>query len=1072
MDIMAERADESAADSDPDRLEVRGYIDTFDGCVLTGWAASTRNPDERLRLQVRYRGRLVAEGIADVYRKDLEAAGLGDGHHAFDITLPADACGASVTAIDVSEVTTATKLVPVERLVEAANRTMLLNPADLSAARVHGYVDAYEAGVLKGWAASNETPGKILRMQVRLKGELLAEGLADHYRDDLRRAGFGDGRHGFELPLPADFLRQDFASLEVLDAESATRIEQLSTLRSPTEKDNLHLLFDAGYYERQGGPIDDGLAHYQSDGWRCGLDPHPLFSTEHYLCHCGDLSGLDPLTHFIWTGGHTHHSTHPLFDVTFYFLTHPDALPTVHPLLDYLNSGFRSGAAPSPFFSETFYAAQCRQRDITLIGPALCHYLTHGRELGLLPHPEFEPALFARLANVPEWAEPYTHFVSSIRNPLNRDVRPSVEPTVSIIILNHNKAVTTLQCLYFLALYTEFHTAEVIVVDNGSDDVDFHFLAKYSRGTEIIRLQMNRGFGEGNNIGAERARGDYLVFLNNDSFVRQGWLDPLVTALTDNPHVAAAGAKLLFPSGSLQEAGASISACGTALQRGKYLNPREPAFNRTGPADYCSAAALIVRAQAFREVLGFDLCWHPAYYEDADLCLKFRLLGQQTVYAPDSEVVHLEHTTSSDVSLGLGLDRSIDVNRSKFVARWHAFLDSGDETSVRGLLPGNRATRPCSGLLKLALFTPYPLYPGGGERYLLSIAAALQERFRCTLVTPERYSVSRIRTVLRELDISLGEVEPVSLDDACRAAPFDLFVAMGNHVFPEVPALGRRSIFHCQFPFPCSAEETGRLWSNLNGYDAAIVNSNFTAGHLRQAANRLGLTLPAIDVLHPPVPQIGEARDGAVSNSPNTVILNVGRFAPFGHAKGQHVLIAEFRRLLRATGLPLELNMAGAVDENEEGREYFWQLTQSAHDIPVFFHPNVMANDLADLYRRATIYWHATGAGEDVRVRPERFEHFGIALVEAISAGAVAVAIRYGGPEEIIEDGVNGLLISDGTQFSACTQRLLESADIERLARSARERAATFSFEHFAQRLAEIVSSIEARSYSAMWRSK
>lgn len=143
-------------------------------------------------------------------------------------------------------------------------------------------------------------------------------------------------------------------------------------------------------------------------------------------------------------------------------------------------------------------------------------------------------------------------------------------------------------------------------------------------------------FAENCDHGASEATGDLLVFLNDDTELLSGWLEPLVEAF-DDPKVGCAGVKLVYPDGRLQHAGVSFR------QRDGLLE----AFNITDTdpgtrnVEAVTGACLAIRAELFRELGGFDESFRNGY-EDVDLCLRVRQAGRLIRYVAESVVVHLE----------------------------------------------------------------------------------------------------------------------------------------------------------------------------------------------------------------------------------------------------------------------------------------------------------------------------------------------------------------------------------------------------------------------------------------------
>ena len=213
---------------------------------------------------------------------------------------------------------------------------------------------------------------------------------------------------------------------------------------------------------------------------------------------------------------------------------------------------------------------------------------------------------------------------------------PSEEPEVSVIIPVHNKFAYTYACLKSIALTLPKRTFEIVIVDDCSDDETVLCALVFAGAVRIVRNAKNLGFVRTCNAGAAEARGRYLFFLNNDTLMKEGWLDALVETFEEVPNIGVVGAKLLFENGKLQEAGGIIWRLGDGWNWGRERDPAEPAYCFLRDADWVSGAALMIERSMFRELGGFDELFAPGYYEDTDLAFRVRARGRRVVVQPAS----------------------------------------------------------------------------------------------------------------------------------------------------------------------------------------------------------------------------------------------------------------------------------------------------------------------------------------------------------------------------------------------------------------------------------------------------
>lgn len=248
------------------------------------------------------------------------------------------------------------------------------------------------------------------------------------------------------------------------------------------------------------------------------------------------------------------------------------------------------------------------------------------------------------------------------------------EPLVSIIIPVFNKLELTHRCLKSILKNTRYLNYEIIFVDNGSTDDTRNYLGKIKAGNvRAVFNEENLGYVGGCNSGAAVAKGDYLLFLNNDTEVQPGWLINMVHLAESRDDAGIVGAKLVYPDGKLQEAGGIIFSDGNGWNYGRGLNPADPRFNFVRKVDYVSGAALMIKRSLWDKIGGFDLRYSPAYYEDTDLCFSVRQEGYQVYYQPASVIIHYEGQTAG-TDLASGFKKYQQINHSKFVEKWQAEL--------------------------------------------------------------------------------------------------------------------------------------------------------------------------------------------------------------------------------------------------------------------------------------------------------------------------------------------------------------------------------------------------------------
>jgi GT2 family glycosyltransferase len=232
---------------------------------------------------------------------------------------------------------------------------------------------------------------------------------------------------------------------------------------------------------------------------------------------------------------------------------------------------------------------------------------------------------------------------------------------VSVIIPLYNQAAFTKMCYEYLIRNT-VGGFEIVFVDNASSDGTPGFLAGLPGEVRKISNRENLGFAKACNQGAQAARGNYLVFLNNDTAVHRGWLTALMETFRSRPDVAIAGPKLIYPDLTVQQAGVVFGENGFPYHLYTGCAADLPAASKPRYFKAVTGACLMISKRDFFSAGGFDEGYLNGL-EDIDLCLKIGAMEKGIFYNPESVVTHFE---SRSENRNAAMPKNLELYRSRW----------------------------------------------------------------------------------------------------------------------------------------------------------------------------------------------------------------------------------------------------------------------------------------------------------------------------------------------------------------------------------------------------------------------
>jgi N-acetylglucosaminyl-diphospho-decaprenol L-rhamnosyltransferase len=281
----------------------------------------------------------------------------------------------------------------------------------------------------------------------------------------------------------------------------------------------------------------------------------------------------------------------------------------------------------------------------------------------------------------------------------------SAAPDITISLVNTNNRELLLDCLRSLERAAAETVLQTIVVDNASTDGSAAAVREAFPDVEVVERDRRHGFGANHNQAIARAKGRYVLILNEDTVLGDGMLDRMRRFMDQHPEVGACGPKILNADGSQQPSAfrfptpARVALTTLTLQRRGWIQSQPDHVARV---DWVCGAAILARLPALRAVGGFDERLF-IYSEDPDLCLRMREAGYATAYFPYASLVHFENATTD----GVPERRIAQMERSRALyARKHH--GAAGEYAVRGLTAATFAARAAAA--KALLMVP------GGER--------------------------------------------------------------------------------------------------------------------------------------------------------------------------------------------------------------------------------------------------------------------------------------------------------------------------------------------------------------------
>ncbi|PYU64966.1 MAG: hypothetical protein DMG49_25345, partial [Acidobacteria bacterium] len=467
-----------------------------------------------------------------------------------------------------------------------------------------------------------------------------------------------------------------------------------------------------------------------------------LFDSDWYLQQNPDVAraGVNPLRHYLRRGAIEGRDPNPLFDSDWYVQQNPNvARAGVNPLVHYIKWGKSKGRATTrsgarsvgcgTFPARVREAAAAQEQQVDPPAPTSQPH----REVFLALN-TFQLRLFLQSATVLKFP-------------------PAKAPKVSILLVLHNQAALTYACLRSI-LETVQLPYEVVIVDNASSDETPQLLSRLEH-VKVVRNSTNRHFLAACNQALQYLLGEYLLFLNNDAFLMPGALQAAMHTLENTESAGAVGARIVNLDGRLQEAGTIVRPDGSCLGYGRGDDPNAPEYMFRREVDFCSGAFLLTRRELFTQLKGFDPAYQPAYYEDADLCLRLRKLGLRVIYEPEATILHFEYgSSSSEKAVGL-----IARNQSVFRARHAELLEQRPELGACDVLLARYADLSRSRVLYVDDWVPHCDLGCGFPRANAVVRAMVRAGAHVT-VFPTKYLAatweSAYRDIPREVELILG----------------------------------------------------------------------------------------------------------------------------------------------------------------------------------------------------------------------------------------------------------------------------------------------------------------------------
>lgn len=369
---------------------------------------------------------------------------------------------------------------------------------------------------------------------------------------------------------------------------------------------------------------------------------------------------------------------------------------------------------------------------------------------------------------------------------------------------------------------------EIIIVDDASTDSTQKRLSRI-HGIKTHRLENNVGFLFACNEGLKIARGEFVVYLNNDTEVCPGWLDALVANFEDKT-VGLVGSKLVYPDGRLQEAGGIVFSDASGWNYGRFDHPMSSLYTYRREVDYVSGAAIAVRKTILDKTGGFDERYAPAYYEDTDLAFEVRRLGFKVIYEPNSVVIHHEGIShGTDTSTGM---KAFQVaNKQKFFEKWHEELSSHDGPEASNVSQSARAR--FSDHNTILIFDSYPtwLHDSGSNRAFQIYKTLLNRGFNLILVPEFHNRIEPYDRLLSEMGIQVWHSSPEELSPYLEAIKENIVL-----IWAARPNNMQRFLSHfsrglSQIPL---VFDTVDLHFLRNEREIELFPSRFTKRHVKQ----------------------------------------------------------------------------------------------------------------------------------------------------------------------------------------------------------------------------------------------